>query len=300
MNHKKPRILMRSPNDIIRSAEQVAFVRALAANERDPQLRNPDYLAKYFIRWRWRIYLRPVKLFRWILEQQVPGIYNYHIARTKHFDKTLLQVLKENVKQIVFLGAGNDTRSYRFQKFMKDIKIFELDFPGTQKRKKEKLIQLFGNLPAHVHYIPIDFSSESLEKVLLKQGYQKELKTFFVWEGVSYYLAPEAVDKVLSFITHHSPVGSSILFDYSLRSFIEGDRNTYAAKEFDRWLKSVGEPFLFGLNAFETSDFFAKRNFKLLSDFSAEELNCQYVTQADGSLRGPITGHFRMAHAGVV
>ena len=61
------------------------------------------------------------------------------IARTAYIDAIFKQSLLENIPQIVFLGAGYDTRTYRFRELIKETNIFELDIKPTQQRKKEKL-----------------------------------------------------------------------------------------------------------------------------------------------------------------
>ena len=54
-----------------------------------------------------------------IAKRKVPRTYEYVIARTKFFDDVFKQALVENFPQIVFLGAGYDTRPYRFKDYIK-------------------------------------------------------------------------------------------------------------------------------------------------------------------------------------
>ena len=51
---------------------------------------------------------------------------------------------------------------------------------------------------------------------------------------------------MLKFVADCAP-GSSIVFDYALQSFVDGDTRTYGGEQIARWLKKIGEPFLFGL-----------------------------------------------------
>ena len=60
-----------------------------------------------------------------------PGAYEFMIARTAFFDRIVEQALKVNIGQLVLLGAGYDSRPYRFGKFIQDTKIFELDAKPT-------------------------------------------------------------------------------------------------------------------------------------------------------------------------
>jgi len=116
------------------------------------------------------------------------------IARTAYFDSLFVDALKNNFPQIVLLGAGYDTRAYRFANLNKGTQISELNIAPTQNRKKGCLKKARIDIPQSVKLVPIDFNNESLKDVLEKTGYQSQGKTLFIWEGVSYYLDAESVD----------------------------------------------------------------------------------------------------------
>jgi methyltransferase (TIGR00027 family) len=128
-------------------------------------------------------------------------------------DDYLGACLRAGIEQLVILGAGLDSRAYRIEGLKGQVRVFEVDHPATQAAKLAKLTKLFGALPAHVTYVPIDFDAETLEK-LFDFGYSRQHKTLFIWEGVVHYLTAEAVDQTLSFVSKHSGAGSSIIFDY--------------------------------------------------------------------------------------
>jgi hypothetical protein len=71
--------------------------------------------------------------------------------------------------------------------------------------------------------VPIDFEREDLGEALRQRGYASGSRTLFLWEGVTYYLPVEAVRAVLSFVASQSEPGSSILFDYVTKAFVDGD-----------------------------------------------------------------------------
>ncbi len=126
------------------------------------------------------------------------------IARTAFFDNIFLDALNNKTPQIVFLGAGYDTRAYRFANSNQGTKIFELDAPPTQDRKKKCIKKARIDIPGHVTFVPINFNQESLKDVLDKAGYDHTQKTLFIWEGVSYYLETESVDRTLEFVSRDS------------------------------------------------------------------------------------------------
>ena len=97
----------------------------------------------------------------------VPGTHEYIVARTKYFDDLFKQALADNIPQVVFLWAGYNTRSIRFKDSVGETKIFELDVPTTQKKKKDLLLKAGISGPEQLSFVPINFNKESMQTVLL-------------------------------------------------------------------------------------------------------------------------------------
>jgi methyltransferase (TIGR00027 family) len=95
--------------------------------------------------------------------------------------------LAAGATQVVILGAGLDSRAYRFGDLLRGARVFEVDFPPTQEYKKKRVREILKGLPPHVAYAPIDFTKEDLATVLRQAGYDTTKKTVFVWEGVTLY-----------------------------------------------------------------------------------------------------------------
>jgi hypothetical protein len=45
---------------------------------------------------------------------------------------------------VVIIGAGFDTRAYRFEDLKENVKVFEVDHPVTQQVKVAKINEIFG------------------------------------------------------------------------------------------------------------------------------------------------------------
>ena len=196
----------------------------------------------------------------------------------------------------MILGAGFDTRAYRFKDILTNTRVFEIDLAGTQDIKKERLAQTLGSLPENVSYLPIDFNTQSLD-ALLESGYSAALKTLFIWEGVCMYIRPEAVDGVLSFVSHHSGLGSSIVFDYIFQSMVEGRCDYYGARKSASYVTKRGEPYLFGIEEGTISEFLQARGFRVLSEFIPEALEWTYLRRNDGKVHGKVYGYTNIVHA---
>jgi methyltransferase (TIGR00027 family) len=282
----------------ITSAETLATLRAVVANETRLAVKCEDRFAKAFVRTKNRILasVLPQALLKKVFDTAAPGSYCFTIARTRHFDEALLAACRSGVQQVVLLGAGYDSRAFRFKDALAGVTIFEVDHPGTQARKQRILQASFGKLPANLHYAPVDFTRDSLEAALLRNGFARNRRTLFLWEGVSYYLPERAVQNVLDFVASCAP-GSSIMFDYAIRSFVDGNASTYGGEQVANWLKRIGEPFLFGLDPAETSAFLTARKMRVLSDLGPEELEKRYLDMKDGTSLGRTLGHVRIVHA---
>jgi methyltransferase (TIGR00027 family) len=284
----------------MQSAETLAALRVAAIYEHRLVDRCEDPFAPYFLGTKLRILtkLKPRSLLPKLLELVAPGSYCFAIARTRHFDEALRTELNAGATQVVIPGAGYDSRAYRMSHVLGKVRVFEVDHPATQQRKRRLLKDAAIEPPATLTYVPADLNRVELAEALADAGFDQSQRTIFLWEGVSYYLPQAAVDAVLRLVAC-CVGGSSIVFDYAIRSFVEGDTSTHGGKQVAKWLKKIGEPFLFGLPPSDTEAFLAERGLRLVSDLSPEDLEQAYLTTHAGGSLGRTLGHVRVASARV-
>ncbi|MFA4860620.1 SAM-dependent methyltransferase [Methanoregula sp.] len=208
-------------------------------------------------------------------ERLVPGVSNSIIARVRYIDDLVNSSLSDGLEQLVILGAGYDTRAYRIEG-LKNIKIFEVDQPATQKIKVEKIKEIFKSLPSHVTYVSVDIGIDKLDQRLLENGYDRSLKTLFIMEGLFMYLPAGIVDETLSFITHNSGRNSAIVFDYIPESVVDGTCELEAGKNWRKGLMDVGEPFLFGIKEGEIETFLTQRGFSNVQNVTSKDYKTAY------------------------
>ncbi len=128
--------------------------------------------------------------------------------------------MKQNGKQIVILGAGNDSRGYRVDCVKRKeygVKFFEVDILSTQIKKLE-ILEKNGVGKSNVAFVPVDFSVETFTECLLRNGWKQDEPTLFLWEGVTYYLPDEAVRDTLRAISKCAK-GSYVFFDAMVSIF---------------------------------------------------------------------------------
>jgi methyltransferase (TIGR00027 family) len=284
------------------TAEGTAATRAIFNLHPDEKIRNDDHMAMELLHpeyWHYSLMtddfekcMKVIKTFRMVT--------NYYVnARTKHMDAIVKQAALEGIEQVVNLGAGYDSRAYRFHRAMPGVKFFEIELPAMVNEKKRRVKSLLGGLPDYVTYVPIDFNSQTIPGELTKAGYSADRKTMFIWEGVTYYISEEAVNGTLEFITAAAP-GSSVVFDYMPLGVVEKRFDKYPdMRMLSFWVAHKGEPFIFGIPEGKGIDYFQKRGLKVVSDIGPKELETRYLTGSDGSLVGPCASGFRIMHATV-
>jgi methyltransferase (TIGR00027 family) len=199
------------------------------------------------------------------------------LARTAFFDDVVTQALKADIGQIVFLGAGYDSRPYRFTSLIAHTRIFELDAEPTQRRKRECLEHAQIQIPARVTFVPVDFETDDLGATLLQAGFEAGKQSLFVWEGVTYYLSAEAVDHMLAFVRRNSAAGSSIAFDYAALS--DETLNEQAARQLREHLRGQhgDEPTKFGIPVGGLATFLAARGFEVREHLTASGMKQKYL-----------------------
>jgi methyltransferase (TIGR00027 family) len=262
-----------------------AILRAVACNDNRQEVTARDGLARLFLTPDLqRLLTNPAMTERMVKDYFFPGAYEFIIARTAFFDDIVLNAFDEGVSQMVFLGAGYDTRPYRFRDKNKQTAIFEVDAPATQQRKRTVLTDAAVAIPASVKYIGVNFSTDDLRAALVAAGYDKDKKTLFAWEGVTYYLDPGAVDATLAFIRANSAPGSTVCFDYHAAwDGMETARGVKELLDFHR-SKTAAEPFRFNIPKTSIRSFLADRGFTIVEHLAAEDIERRYLTLRDGSL----------------
>ncbi len=262
------------------TAEGIALVRAMES-ERPADVRIcHDPLAKYFSSSALMLLARFFLKIGYA-ERRGPGTYEFLVTRCRHIDEYLHSSLTDGLQQLVILGAGYDSRAYRFDALKRGIKVFEVDHPATQAKKVERLTKVLGARPNHVVYVPVDLQTQSLEERLRASGYDTDAKTLFIWEGVVEYLAPDAVDSTLAFVANRSRPGSRIIFDYVYASVIDGRVKRGEAASMARSSRFTGEGLVFGIEEGTIEEFLSQRGFTQIQNATSRDLDRLYLTGAN-------------------
>ena len=263
------------------TAEGLAYLRYRETLRPPEEMICNDYLAYRFASWWTRMTAvmtqpLPNSLVEWSLELQGRGVVGFIAARTRMFDDYVEQQIADGIQQFVILGAGLDSRAYRFAKQLRGKKTFEVDHPITQIEKKSRVTAVFKGLPYDIRYVPVDLMRDDLLMGLLQAGYDPTLRTLFTLEGVAMYLDEATVRKTLSSVAANSGPGSSLIFDYVYLAAIDGRILGRAIKHMNYLQYWFDEPVLSGIEAGEAENFVRSCGFEQVEEFTPQRLYDMY------------------------
>ena len=289
------------PGAISKTALYVCEHRAIAAQHPDPKLRNPDVFADKLcdrISGLPRSYAEARTYIDNLGATLAP--YFFVNARTFYIDAALERAAADGATQVVVLGAGFDSRAYRFHASLPQLRFFEVDLPAMIEEKKKRIAAVLGAVPDYVRYAPIDFDRQKLEEVLPAVGYEAAQKTFFILEGVTMYVKEAGDAATLRFIARNSARGSRVVYDYVLKRVIQGKtQGMYAIAENALNVALLGEPFVTGWTPRGAAAFARRQGLRVIEDLDTRELTRRFLTGSDGKPDGRMPDGYRMLQAQV-
>jgi methyltransferase (TIGR00027 family) len=199
------------------------------------------------------------------------------LCRHRAIDDRLTLALDAGVEQVVVLGAGYDTRAWRFAEKLGGRPVWEVDFPATARRKEGLARRHAAELPATtLHRVAVDFERESFAQRLEASGFFVGARTFFVWEGVSMYLTRRAVKESLDAMRGLGGAGSELVADFWYL-VDAADSVSFLRRLQPNLLALLGEPVLFGIHPEDVGDFLARRRITAREVLEASDLEARYL-----------------------
>jgi methyltransferase (TIGR00027 family) len=163
--------------------------------------------------------------------------YSRHLFFDEVFETTL-----DDMEQVVFMGAGFDTRSFTYCR-RDGLAVFELDQLNTQRVKREALGKA-GIDAGFITFVSVDFNREDWHEKLLASGFETGRKTLFLWEGVTLYLDGAEVRNTLRRVSEIGASGSILALDLYSQNFVDMAKKRGGGI----YKNTTGEVFSFGLD----------------------------------------------------
>jgi methyltransferase (TIGR00027 family) len=203
------------PMPDLSNSVKIARLRFIQSRYEAPEYRNPDTLAGDFlsppIRW-----LSTLQATMRLSKLQLSPFYYYLVARTKYYDRIFTDAIRRDIKYIVNIGCGTDTRAYRFVDDLnrQTIRVLECDLPKSISAKR-----LLANKKwrtDHITYVSIDLNDDSSWSDLEYQLAGLHSPGLVIMEGVSPYIDEHRFSRFLDFIKIRLHAGSRIAYDYKI------------------------------------------------------------------------------------
>lgn len=200
------------------------------------------------------------------------------VARTRFVEDLLAA---EGIGQYVLLGAGLDTFAQRHGH--DGVVVFEVDQPGPQAWKRQRLDALGFGVADHLRLVPVDFESDDdWWAELLSAGFDAAAPALVSSSGVSMYITKDATASTLARLALLAP-GSivAMTFMYPLELVDEVDRPALAGAV--RGAQASGTPWLSFYSPEEIASLATDAGFLDVTCIPTNELAEQVIgDQSDG------------------
>ncbi|KVE39972.1 class I SAM-dependent methyltransferase [Burkholderia sp. TSV86] len=138
------------------------------------------------------------------------------VARARFVEDLVTERADQGVDQYVILGAGLDTFAQRRPEIASRLRVFEVDRPGTQAWKRQRLTELGFGVPAWLTFVPVDFEAGGLWRDQLSAaGFNAARPAIVASTGVSMYLTRDAIAATLRQIAAFGP-GTTLAMTFLL------------------------------------------------------------------------------------
>jgi len=165
------------------------------------------------------------------------------VARARLIEDIALAEIAKGVKQYVLLGAGLDSFAQRNRQAASTVDIYEIDQADTLAWKREKLIENGYEIPANLHFIPVDFETSSWWDMLTQKGFDPHQKTVVSCTGLTLYLTKDAIADMLKKLTGLASGSTLVIAFYlPLKQLEEEDQAMQAIA--DKGAAASGTPFV--------------------------------------------------------
>jgi methyltransferase (TIGR00027 family) len=166
------------------------------------------------------------------------------VARARFIEDLVAAQAGNDVAQYVILGAGLDTFAQRRPELASRLRVFEVDQPGPQAWKRQRLIELGYGIPDWLRLVPVDFEkSGSWWRQLAAAGFDPSQPAVVASTGVTMYLTKEATAATLRQLAGLAP-GSTVAMTFLLPPELLDATDRSGLETSERGARASGTPFI--------------------------------------------------------
>jgi methyltransferase (TIGR00027 family) len=196
-------------------------------------------------------------------------------------------VVDRALDQYVILGAGLDTFAQRRSELAARMRIFEVDRPGPQAWKRQRLVELGIGVAPWLQLVPVDFEAgDAWWERLAAAGFDSGKPALVASTGVSMYLTRDAIEATLRQVAALAP-GSTFAMTFTLPlEMADPDTRPWLERAV-QGARASGTPFVSFFTPAEMLDLARKAAFRKVEHVSAAMLAERYFAGRTDGLRPP-------------
>jgi methyltransferase (TIGR00027 family) len=209
------------------------------------------------------------------------------VARARFIEDLVVEQTARGIGQYVILGAGLDSFAQRRPEIASRLTVFEVDQPGPQKWKRQRLGELGFGIPPWLRFVPVDFEAgEAWQDRLMAHGFDDSKPAIVVSTGVSMYLTRDANAATLRQIAAFAR-GSTLATTFLLPLDMADPEVRPGLQMAEKGARESGTPFLSFFTPAEMLALAHEAGFAQAQHVSAADLTQRYFANRSDGLRPP-------------
>ncbi|HEY3820016.1 MAG TPA: class I SAM-dependent methyltransferase [Polyangiaceae bacterium] len=209
------------------------------------------------------------------------------LARARFIEDLVTERAARGVGQYVLLGAGLDTFAQRRPELASELIVFEVDKPGPQAWKRERLIDLGFGVPPFLRLVPVDFEAgDAWWRKLAEAGFDAARPAVVASTGVSMYLTRDAIAATLRQVAALAP-GSTLAMSFMLPFELADPEVRPGLQRAAEGARASGTPFVSFFTPAEMLSLAREAGFRGVEHVSAAALAERYFAGRTDGLRPP-------------
>ncbi len=209
------------------------------------------------------------------------------VARARFVEDLVEEQAGRGVGQYVILGAGLDSFTQRRPELASRLVVFEIDQPGPQAWKRQRLIELGFGIPAGLRLVPVDFEAgDAWVERLIAAGFDTGKPAVVAATGVSMYLTQEAIAALLGHVAKFA-AGSTFIMTFLLPLELADPEVRPGLERAAKGARASGTPFISFFTPAEILALAREAGFRKVEHVSAANLTGRYFAGRNDALRVP-------------
>ena len=209
------------------------------------------------------------------------------VGRARFIEDLVEERAAQGVEQYVILGAGLDTFAQRRPELARRLRVFEIDQPGPQTWKRQRLVELGFGIPSFLRFVPVDFETGDIWwEQLATSGFEFDQPAVVASTGVSMYLTTDAIMTTLRHIATLAP-GSTLAMSFMLPIELADPELRPAFERAAAGARANGTLFISFFTPPEMLALAREAGFKEVRHIAAADLAQRYFANRTDGLRPP-------------